>query len=72
MVGDFFLDKYLDVDAVIVADQVEEEDCGVVTTNLREALADRADRHRDVICWADSRRRIRQFRQVIIIKKASD
>jgi len=54
------------VDAVVVVDQVEEEDCGVITTDVREALADQAGCHRDVIFWADSRRRIRRFRNVII------
>jgi len=54
------------LDALIVADQVEEEDCGVVTAKVREALADRAERWPSVVFWADSRRRIRQFRKVII------
>jgi bifunctional ADP-heptose synthase (sugar kinase/adenylyltransferase) len=55
-----------EVDAVIALDQVEEKDCGVMTTALFDALADRAKRHPRVIFWADSRRRIRQYRQVII------
>jgi rfaE bifunctional protein kinase chain/domain len=54
------------LDAVIVADQVEEEECGVVTSAVREALADRASRWPKVVFWADSRRRIRRFRNVII------
>lgn len=60
------LDTLLDtLDAVIILDQVEEEECGVVTTGVREAVADRARRHPNVVFWADSRRRIRQFRAVI-------
>lgn len=55
-----------ELDAVIVADQVEEEDCGVVTAAVRRALASAAGRHADVAFWADSRRRIRQFRGMII------
>jgi rfaE bifunctional protein kinase chain/domain len=55
-----------EVDAVIALDQVEEEGCGVVTPMVFEVLADRAKRHPNVIFWADSRRRIRQFRNVII------
>lgn len=55
-----------DVDAVVVLDQVEEPECGVVTRAVREALADRARRLADVIFWADSRRRIRQFHSLII------
>jgi len=54
------------LDAVVVADQVEEEECGVVTARVREAVADRARRHPKVVFWADSRRRIRQFQGVVI------
>lgn len=97
------------LDAVIVADQVEEKDCGVITTRVAEAIAERARRvgrglgvagqgagGRDtsaeplpsplsplpsssrpqlltpnsqlpsVLFWADSRRRIGQFRSVIV------
>ncbi|OHB83070.1 MAG: carbohydrate kinase [Planctomycetes bacterium RBG_16_64_12] len=53
------------LDAVIAADQVEEEECGVITSRIRQALADRAERFPSVVFWADSRRRIRQFRGVI-------
>jgi len=53
------------LDAVIVLDQVEEKECGVVTTAVRKAVADRARKHSSVVFWADSRRRIRQFRAVI-------
>ncbi len=54
------------VDAVIVMDQVEARDCGVVTSSVREHLAVLAAEHPDVIFWADSRRRIDEFRNVII------
>jgi bifunctional ADP-heptose synthase (sugar kinase/adenylyltransferase) len=54
------------VDAVIIADQVTEDDCGVITADIRGVLADRARRHPQVIFWADSRSHIRRFRQVII------
>lgn len=61
------LDRLLpDVDAVIIADQVEEEDCGVVTAEVRKALAERAANYSDVVFWADSRRRIRLFHGVAI------
>ncbi len=55
-----------EVDAVIAADQVEEPDCGVVTTRMIEFLGDRAKRWPRIIFWADSRRRIREFHRVII------
>ena len=54
------------LDALIVADQVEEEDCGAITTRVAEAVAERARRFLSVVFWADSRRRIRRFRNVII------
>ena len=54
------------LDAVIAADQAEEAECGVVTTPIRRLLADRAREHPDVVFWADSRRRIRECRHVII------
>jgi len=52
------------VNAVIVLDQVEEEDCGVVTRTLKDFLADQAPRYQSVVFWADSRRRIREFRHL--------
>jgi len=55
-----------ELDAVIIADQVEEEDCGVVTAKVRAALAAAAGCRPGVVFWADSRRRIRQFRGMII------
>ncbi len=55
-----------ELDAVIVADQVDERDCGVVTRFIAEALADRARRHPGVIFFADSRRRIRELKGLII------
>ncbi len=54
------------VDAVVILDQVEEPECGAVTTLVRDALADRALRWPGVVFWADSRLRIRQFRSVMI------
>jgi bifunctional ADP-heptose synthase (sugar kinase/adenylyltransferase) len=55
-----------DVDAVIALDQVEEADHGVITTRLRDRLAELAASHPKIVFWADSRRRIRDFRQMII------
>jgi rfaE bifunctional protein kinase chain/domain len=54
------------VDAVILVDQVEADDCGVITRRVREAVAERALRTPNVIYWADSRTRIALFRNVII------
>jgi rfaE bifunctional protein kinase chain/domain len=54
------------VDAVMIMDQVEEPNCGVVTDSLRAELIRLASVHPQVIFWADSRRRIHTYRQVII------
>ncbi len=55
-----------DVDAVIILDQVEEAECGVVTTMVRDGLAERARQWPDAVFWADSRLRIEDFRSVTI------
>ena len=61
------LDELLPLlDAVIAMDQVEEPECGVITGGVRDALSSRASRHPHVVFWADSRVRIRQFKNVII------
>ena len=54
------------VDAVIIADQADEPECGVITTGIRDALAQMAGEFPDVVFWTDSRRRIGLFRNVII------
>ena len=54
------------VDAVIIEDQVAEPDLGVVTQEVRDALADLARRHPRVVFWADSRARIHRFRRMIL------
>lgn len=53
------------IDAVIVMDQVEMADCGVVTAALRDILSEQSRRFPRVLFWADSRRNIRQFRHII-------
>jgi rfaE bifunctional protein kinase chain/domain len=61
------LDRLLpQLDAVIAMDQVEEPQCGVITRGVRESLSDRATQYPQVVFWADSRLRIRQFENVII------
>lgn len=55
-----------EVDAVIVMDQVELPDCGVVTAEIRSRLGELALRFPGVLFWADSRRNIRLFRNVTI------
>lgn len=54
------------VDALLVLDQVSEEDCGVVTARVRQALAERAAADRGKFVLGDSRERIGQFRGIAI------
>jgi len=54
------------VDAIMIMDQVEESNCGVVTDAVRAEIIHQASIHSQVIFLADSRRRIHDFRQVII------
>jgi bifunctional ADP-heptose synthase (sugar kinase/adenylyltransferase) len=54
------------LDAVIIIDQVDEEECGIVTAMVRERLAGLGERFSGKVFWADSRRRIGKFRNVII------
>jgi len=61
------LDRLLgQVDAVIIVDQVEEDDCGMITAAVRDGLAERAAHFPQVLFWADSRTHIRLFRNVMI------
>lgn len=52
--------------AIVALDQVQEPECGVLTTRLRAALADLATRRPHLICLADSRTRIGLFRNLIV------
>jgi len=63
--------EYLDacwneIDALIVVDQVSEPNCGVVTDRVRGRLAELAARDPDRFVLADSRERIREFRNVCV------
>ncbi|GAB4248394.1 MAG: bifunctional ADP-heptose synthase [Acidobacteriota bacterium] len=51
-----------EVDAVIVSDQVVEEECGVVTNVVRRRLEELARRWSRVTFWVDSRARIDRYR----------
>jgi bifunctional ADP-heptose synthase (sugar kinase/adenylyltransferase) len=60
------------LDAVAVQDQVEEEDCGIVTARVRVSLAELARRYPGKIFWADSRSHIGLFRNVMIKANARE
>ena len=60
------LDALMDqADAVVIADQVSEPECGVITLAIRERLAELAARVPEMPVLADSRKQIGMFRNVI-------
>ena len=60
------------VDGVIVADQVQERDCGVVTDRVRAVLSGFALTHPDVVIAADSRVRVGEFANIIVKPNARE
>ena len=54
------------LDGIIICDQVEEVNVGVITENVRNQLIELADKYPEKIFFADSRARISYFRNVII------
>ena len=59
-------------DAVVVADQAETEHGGVVTRNIRTAIAEAARSDRSMTFVADSRKRVEHFRHVIATPNESE
>ncbi|OFX16414.1 MAG: hypothetical protein A2Z18_01050 [Armatimonadetes bacterium RBG_16_58_9] len=55
-----------EVDAVIIADQVQERNFGAVTDNVREAIRELGGCNPERVFFVDSRVRIGEFRNVII------
>lgn len=53
-------------DAVIVADQMPEPECGAIGARVRAALARLAERHPPIWFLADSRERIGAFERVVV------
>ncbi len=54
------------VDGVVIADQVQEHNCGVITDRVREEIGRLALRYPSKVFAADSRERIGLFRHAII------
>jgi bifunctional ADP-heptose synthase (sugar kinase/adenylyltransferase) len=52
--------------AVIIADQVQERNCGVITDRVRDELSALARENPKVLFFADSRMRIGEFRDITI------
>lgn len=55
-----------EMDGVIVADQVEERNCGVVTDRVREEICRLAEQYPQKVFFADSRARIGEFHSLFI------
>ena len=60
-----------EIDALVIMDQIEERNCGTITDTVRQAIAERAaeqaaQQKGKMVFWADSRRRICEYRHVII------
>jgi bifunctional ADP-heptose synthase (sugar kinase/adenylyltransferase) len=72
MVLDFLAEAWPQLDALIVLDQVSEEDCGVVTRHVREQLAEFGAQWPDKFVLADSRERIGLFRNVSVKPNRSE
>jgi rfaE bifunctional protein kinase chain/domain len=53
-------------DVIVVSDQAETEQGGVVTPGMRDAVMRVAAAHPEVVVWVDSRRRAELFRGVIV------
>jgi rfaE bifunctional protein kinase chain/domain len=53
-------------DAVIIADQVQERNCGVISDRVRDFIATLAPRYPKVLFFADSRERIGEFRNLTV------
>ena len=59
-------DMASEVDGIIIADQVQERNFGVITDRVREAIGALACAHPDMIILADSRVRIGAYRHVLL------
>lgn len=59
-------DMISQVDGIIVADQVQERNFGVITDRVRDTIASLAEEHPDTIILVDSRVHIGHFRNCIL------
>jgi len=60
------------VDGIVVADQVQERDCGVITGRVREELAAIASAHPGKVIVADSRVRIGEYQDIAVKPNARE
>jgi len=55
-----------EVQAILVLDQFTEKDCGVINTNVRDAIIEIANENKKLIVYADSRAFIHLFHNFIV------
>jgi rfaE bifunctional protein kinase chain/domain len=60
------------VDGIIIVDQVQESNCGIITDHVREAIVTLAREQRDKIFVAESRERIGLFHDMIVQANARE
>lgn len=60
------------IDALIVIDQADEENCGVITDFIRDAIIKLGEESPDTIIWTDSRMRAGYFRNTILKPNQSE
>jgi rfaE bifunctional protein kinase chain/domain len=60
------------VDGIVVADQVQERDCGVITDRVRAALCALARSYPSKVVVADSRARIGKYRDIAVKPNARE
>ena len=53
-----------EANAILILDQVSEEDCGVITARIRDELSSLGARRPELLMLADSRERLGQFRNI--------
>ena len=58
--------RWPDLDALVVLDQVSQADCGMITGRVRDRIAELAADDRGMFVLADSRRQIETFRNVAV------
>lgn len=60
------------LDAIVIVDQADEENCGVVTDAVRALLCELGAQHPRIVFWADSRHRLSRFRSVTLKPNQSE
>ena len=61
-----------DASAIIAQDQIQEPECGAITTRMRAALAAMCEARPKLIGFADSRVRVGEFRHMIVKPNQSE